>query len=84
MNIDFQASLYQTSSLCLEENDHIKSIQCYALDSIEFVRLETSQGQLLEVGSFNLRDKPKEISVQIDYSYQPITLFGGLDMKNNQ
>lgn len=39
---------------------------------------------MLEVGSFNLRDKPKEISLQIDYSYQPITLFGGLDLKHNQ
>lgn len=60
-NIDyFLKQNYQISELSMEENDQIKIIQGYATDSIDFLRIETQRQQVLEVGSYNLRDKPKE------------------------
>lgn len=81
-NIDyFLKQNYQISELQMEENDQIKIIQGYATDSIDFLRIETQRQQVLEVGSYNLRDKPKEFQLNIEYTYTPITVFGGLDYK---
>jgi hypothetical protein len=29
LNIDFHIPVYETASLLMEENDHVKSIQCF-------------------------------------------------------